>query len=271
MKTFDPSNFDQLREHVVNLFPEKLAPPAVSKEQQENALSALHDTIGGQRFYFLVDMPTFTIIRCAGIQTWMGHPEKEFSLKQYWNLVHPGNQVAAHTVFLQMANILCTGQFELQFMVQRYSSLTTLKHYNGHYVLCKRTASVFQYDKENRLTEYLNEFTIIGPYKGEPLSPSFFTNTGGQETERGKIILDKVKSNFPGMKFFSDSELRLANILADRTPGITQQKIAEKLKLSPNTIDTYYKRFLKKARTYFHIDFTNAQEAATYLREAGLL
>lgn len=270
MQPINPSNFDQLREHILNLFPAELAPLVVDKAQQEKALNAIHDTIGGQRFYFLVDMPSFTITRCAGIQTWLGYPEKEFTLKQYWNLVHQGNQVSAHAVFLQMANILCKGEYTLQFMVQRYGSLTALRHYQGHYVLCKRTASVYQYDEQNRLVEYLNEFTVIGAYKGEPLSPTFFTNTGDNEKERGSVILERVKENFPGLAVFTDNELRIATLLGSK-PGINQREIAKSLALKPETIKTYSKKFLEKAQDYFDIPFEDSQKAANYLRDAGLL
>lgn len=268
--TTDPSDFDKLQEYVVSLFDEPAGPGQVSKALQDDELKSIANTIGSQRFYFVVDMTSFEITQLGGIQRWMGYFEKEFSLKKYWGLVHPGTQKSAHAVFLQMANVLCTGQFELEFMVQRYSSLTALRHSNGHYLLLKRTASVFQYDKANRLTGYLNEFTIVGPYKGESLSPSFFTSKGEAESQRGDIIMRKVMENFLGMKIFSVNELQVARILAYQ-PGVSQQKIAEMLGVSPNTVDTYNKRFLKKSREYFHVDYSTALEAAQYLRDTGLL
>jgi hypothetical protein len=268
--TPDPSDFDQLRKHVISLFPEQPDSPVVPAAQQEEEIHSISRTIGGERFYFVVDMTSFEISQSGGIQRWLGYYEKEFTLKKYWGLVHPGLQKAAHAVFLQMANILCTGKFDLAFMVQRYSSLTAIKHTKGHYLLLKRTASVFQYDTRNRLTAYLNEFTIIGQYNGEPLSPSFFTDKGEQETERGDIIMKKVLENFLGMKVFSVKELQVARMLVYQ-PGISQQQIADTLDVLPSTIVTYYRRFLQKAREYFHHDFSSALEAAIYLQKAGLL
>lgn len=266
----DPSDFDQLRQYVISLFPEQPDPSVVPAAQQEEELQSISRTIGSERFYFVVDMTSFEISRCGGIERWLGYYEKEFTLKKYWGLVHPGLQKAAHAVFLQMASILCAGQFDLAFMVQRYGSFTALKHSRGHYLLLKRIAAVFQYDKNNRLTEYLNEFTIVGPYKGESLTPSFFTEKGEQETERGDIIMKKVMENFLGMKVFSDRELQVARLLAYQ-PGISQRQIAAILQVKPNAIDTYCKRFLTKARDYFHHDFRSALEAALYLQKAGLL
>ncbi len=269
-QAFDPSNFDQLRAHVISLFPEKLAPLAVTEHAQRQELESLSRTIGSERFYFVVDMTRFEISRSEGIQRWLGYYEKEFTLKKYWSLVHAGMQKPVHNVFVQMANILCPGRFELEFMVQRYSSLTAIRHHAGHYLLLKRTASVFQYDAENRLTEYLNEFTIIGEYNGESLSPSFFTDKGEQEAERGEIIMKRALESFLGMKIFSVNELHVARMLAYQ-PGISQAQIANILELKPNTVDTYYKRFLKKSRDYFHHDFSSVLDAALYLRKTGLL
>lgn len=269
-KILNPENFDELRNYVIGLFPEKLAPMSVVGDIQNQELEALSRTIGSKRFYFVVDMRTFEITKVEGVQRWLGYSDKEFSLKQYWKLVHPGLQKSVHSVFVQMAEILCSGRFKLEFMVQRYGSYIAIKHYNGDYLLLKRIASVFQYDKENRLTEYLNEFTILDIYNGEPHTPDFFTNKGEQELERGKIVMQQVLENFLGMKIFSFNELQVARILVYQ-PGITQKEIAAVLNKSPYTIDTYCKRFLEKARDYFHSDFPTVVDAAAYLFKNGLL
>lgn len=269
-RNVDPADFEKLKSYVMSLKADNVNSLAVSAKQQKNELDSLKRTIGSQRFFCVVDLSTFEITHQAGIKQWLGYSEKDFSLKQYWKLVHPGLQKTAHIVFVQMIDILCKGKFSLEFMVQRYSSLTALKHYNGEYLLLKRTASVFQYDKENRLTEYLNEFTIVGKYNGEPLSPVFFTDKGKPEEERGKIVMQQVLENFLGMKVFSVNEFHVARLLAYETE-ITQKKIAAILDKSPNTIDTYCKRFLNKARVYFHFEFSTAVEAAAYLKDNGLL
>jgi hypothetical protein len=266
----DPADFDSLRAYVVSLFPGKPAGSATTQQEQDDELRLLSRTIGSERFYFVVDLPSFEIVISDGIQRWLGYYEKDFTLKRYWKLVHPGLQKSVHTIFLQLCEVLCRGKFELKFMVQRYSSLIALKHAAGHYVLAKRTASVFQYDVGNRLTQYLNEFTIIGEYNGEALSPSFFTDKGEVEKERGQIIMQKAIEQFLGMKVFSANELQVARLLAYQ-PGITQGEIAALMNLSVHTVDTYYKRFLKKSREFFVIEFASVSEAAKYLRNSGLL
>jgi hypothetical protein len=266
----DPADFKSLKAHVISIFPGELAPKAVSSQQQEEEIRLLARTIGSERFFFVVDLTTFEITVSDGIQRWLGYYEKDFTLQKYWKLVHPGMQKPVHTIFLQLCEVLCKGQFELKFMVQRYSSLIALKHAAGHYVLAKRTASVFQYDEQNRLTEYLNEFTIVGKYNGEALTPSFFTDKGEAEKERGSVVMQKAIEQFLGMKVFSVSELNVARLLA-YNPGITLGEIAKILHKSPHTIDTYYKRFLRKSRDFFCMDFPSVGDAARFLRNTGLL
>lgn len=267
---FDPSDFNLLKKYVLSIFPEDPSPSVVSPARQEEEINSLKRTIGSERFFFVVDMKTFEISKIEGVQRWLGYYEKEFTLKKYWGLVHPGLQKATHSVFLQLCSVLCTGRFALEFMVQRYSSLTALRHHKGHYLLVKRTASVFQYDQDNRLTAYLNEFTIIGNYNGESLSPTFFTDKGEQEAERGELVMKKVLDNFLKLKVFSVNELHVARIIAYQH-GIRQHEIAAILGKSIHTIDTYCKRFLKKSREYFHHEFSTVSDAAIFLQKAGLL
>lgn len=200
------------------------------------------------------------------MQQWLGYPAREFSLKQYLHLVHPGKQMALLNFAVQLYGTLCIGQVPLAFMVQRYSSLVVLRHYQGHYLLFKKTSSIFQYDEKKRLLAYMNEFTRIGMYNDEPFSPSFFNSGGGEEKEHGGEVQRKAIEQFVGMKVFSVQELQVASKIAYHL-GITQVAIA----IKPNTVDTYFKRFLAKARNYFHTDFPSAQDAATYLHREGLV
>lgn len=266
----DPSDFDNLKAYVISIFPEKVAPFCVPAQQQEEEIKSLNRTIGSERFFFVVNLTTFEITVSNGIQRWLGYYEKEFSLKKYWKLVHPGMQKTVHTVFLQLCEFLCKGKFDLQFMVQRYSSHIAIKHAKGHYVHAKRTAAVFQYDQQNRLTEYLNEFTIIGPYSGEALNPTFYRSEGEPESVRGQLVMQKAIEQFLGMKVFSVNELRVARLLA-YNPRLTQLQIAAALNTKTSNVDTYYKRFLRKSRDFFSNDFPTVSDAASHLRQSGLL
>src|SRR3982751_5534357 len=176
-------DFDSLRSDVLDLFNEDHNEInknlVVSLEEQQREVDLLKETLGSERFFFIVDLLNFEIQEVHGIQKWLGYPQKEFSLKQYWNQVmHPGRKQSLLLISKQMYNVVCRGAYQLEFMVQRFATLTPLKHYNGHYLLAKKNASVFQYDVRNRLTAYLNEFTIVGDYDGEALNPSMYNSYG---------------------------------------------------------------------------------------------
>ena len=169
-----------------------------------------------------------------------------------------------------MYEVLCKGAYKLEFMVQRFGTLTPLKHYKGHYLLVKKISSIFQYDVHNRLTAYLNEFTIVSDYGGEALNPNMYNSYGEKEIVKQEEIMKKVMESFSKMKVFTVSELQVIRKLA-YNPDVTQAKIASELGLSINTIDTYYKRFLEKARGFFCENFHTVHEAALRLKKEGLL
>jgi hypothetical protein len=263
--------YESLRDFAASLFPDEPLLPVVGLEEQQQELSSLEDTIGSERFFFVVDIPSFEITHQCGIQRWLGYPEKDFTLKKYLSIMHPGRRNTVFLVARQLWANLCVGNFALQFMVQRYSSLVALKHYRqDKYLLVKKTSSVFQYDAQNRLIQYLNEFTIIGDYDGEALMPRMHTSTGEDEKIQGGEVMRQVMQKFLGMKIFSPNELQTARRLA-YNPGITQAKIAEAEGVSVYTIDTYCKRFLNKARDFFQEPFPSVLDAAVFLRKEGLL
>lgn len=264
--------FDIIKAQAVSFFNEdhKKIQLVVSPDEQQREINLLRETLGSERFFFVVDLLKFKVTAIHGVQRWLGYSEKEFSLKQYMNDVfHPGHQLSKLLITSQIFEAYCKGKYPLGFMVQRFGSVVPLRHYNGHYLLTKKTSSVFQYDINNRMTAYLNEFTIVGNYQGEALSPRLHTSNGNREVEKEEFILQKVIDSFQNMKVFTDREIQIARKVAYNR-GITQAQIAQDLNISVNTVDTYYKRFLSKARNLFDEDFPTAVSAATYLSKEGL-
>lgn len=265
--------FDNLRAQVLSLFGKEYnqIKLVVSPSEQKKEIGCLKETLGSERFFFVVDLLNLEIREIHGMQRWLGYSEKEFSLKQYLDeVIYPGQRLSLSLVASHVFNDYCKGIYSLKFMVQRFASRLTLRHYNGRYLLTKRTASVFQYDTKNRLTAYLNEFTIIGDYDGEPLEPKLHTSYSERETDKERDIMQKVCDSFQEMKIFGVRELQIARKIA-YNPQITRAQISEDLNISITTIETYYRRFLTKARDLFLEDFPSVFAAATYLKKEGLL
>jgi len=246
---------------------------AVPEEVQQKEISLLKDTLmNGERFFFVINLLNFEMEHAHGIQKWLGYGEKEFSLRQYWDtVVHPSRRQSLLLIVRHMYELLCRGAYPLQFMVQRFATLVPLRHRQGHYILTKKTASVFQYDKNNRLISYLDEFTIIShSYHGEPLQPVMYNSHGERELEKERAIMNQVMERFVCMKVFTRSELQTIRCLVYDT-NITQSEIARQMGCTVNTISTYYRRFLAKARDFYGQDFPSVLDAALYLKREGLI
>lgn len=270
MKTNNIFDYPVFKSHVLSLIPPYPINYAVSKEQQQKEIASLKETIGNRRFFFVTNLENYEIEQAHGIERWLGYSERDFTMKKYLDILHPGRKKAVLMIAMHLYNTLCKGQYTLNFMVQRYSSLIALKHYKGHYLLANKISSIFQYDVNNRLTACLHEYTIINDeYNGEPLGPKFFTATGEDE-ERGVEILQKAVEQFLKMKVFSPKEMQVARKLAYQ-PGIKQKQLADILEISVDDLHQYYGRFLKKARDFFHHEFNNTVDAALYLKKEGLL
>lgn len=270
MKENNLFDYSFFKEQILAIIPPQPIAFAVTIEQQQKEINSLKETLGSRRFFFVTNLENYEVQHPHGIQRWLGYSEKDFTMKKYQDILHPGRKKAVMMIAMHLYKTLCTGQYTLNFMVQRYSSLVALKHYKGHYVLANKISSIFQYDKNNCLTACLHEFTIIkNEYNGEPLGPAFFTSKGENE-ERGIEILQKTIEQFLQMKVFSPNEIQVARKIAYE-PGIKQSQIAESLGISVDDLHQYYSRFLKKAREFFHHDFNNTTEAAIYLKKEGLL
>lgn len=271
------TDFDDLRAFVLNLYNEDYSKlkPVIPEEKQLGEIDLLKETIGGRRFFFVIDMVNFKMMHCHGVQKWLGYSEKEFTLKKYWDsVVHPGAKRSLLLLVKKMYEMLSTGHFPLEFMVQRFSTKLPVKARNGKYLLTLKTSSIFQYDEKNRLLAYLDEFTIIGDYNDEPGTEPVIYNTKGEiETAKVSEILQKVQEQFQRMNVYSLAELQIARKLA-YSPEVTQAELAGQFECSVHTIKTLYKRFLFKTREFFNKnedEIPTMLDAVMFLKKEGLL
>lgn len=263
-------DYPVFKSRVLALLPHNPILHAVTVENQQKEIASLKETIGNRRFFFVINLENYEIEYLHGVERWLGYSERDFTTRKYHDILHPGRKKAQLMISMHLYETLCRGEFTLNFMVQRYSSLIALKHYKGHYILANKISSIFQYDKNNCLTACLHEFTIISDeYNGEPLVPKFFSSTGADD-ERGAEILQKTVEQFLKMKVFSPKEMQVARKIA-YNPSIKQKQIAEMLDISIDDLKQYYNRLLRKSREFFHHDFTNTFEVAKYLKKEGLL
>ena len=269
MKIENFTTHEAVKSYVISLMP---APPieyAVSEELQRKQMESLKESIGSRRFFFCLNLEKFEIEHVLGIQRWLGYPDKDFTIKKYHDIQHPGKRKISKLIALNFIETYSKGIHPLNFMAQRYSTLVALRHYRGHYVLTNKVTSVFQHDKQNRITGCIHEFTLIKDFDNEALTPTFFMSNG-EEDERGKEIMEKTRQQFEKLKVFSPKELHVAKKMAHH-PGMTRAEIAAALEISVDDLHQYYNRLLKKSRDFFEIDFPTTLEAVLYVKKTGLL
>lgn len=261
----DFTDFDILKNKALSFFDDDHMQSVVSAEEQQKEINSLKETLKYERFFFVVDMLNFEICAAEGISKWLGYSENGFSLKGYWShIVHPGCKKSLLLIAHQMYEALCKGAYELEFMVQRFVTLIPLKHQDGHYLLTKKTSSIFQYDNKNRLMAYLDEFTVIGNFTEGAIHPRIDNEAAEKE------IMKKAHDTLLRMRIFSVRELQVMRKLA-YNPNLTQVEIGNELDVTVNTINTYYKRFHQKARDFYSEDIPTVLDAAKRLRNDGLL
>jgi len=277
-KTEIATDYKSLRNIVLPLFNEdhNAIVPVVSHSLQQRELELLKETTKDERFFFVVDMLNFEITECHGINKWLGYSEEDFSLKFYVDkLLHPGIKKALLIIAQQMYGLLCSGIFELHFIVQRFTGVVALKHQKGHYLLIKKASAVFQYDTHSRMLSYIDEFTIIGELDEQRLQELVFgarhvNVTGVSMDAQQQKIMEQTMAHFMGMKIFSPTEIQVARKIAYNN-GITRKELAAEFDVSIHTITTFYKRFMEKTRNFFQKDFSTMENAALFLRKEGFL
>jgi len=264
-----PSLIDRIRQHCIQAAAHIEEPFVVTLEQQQAMLVSLKATCDFERFFFVVDLRDFSTRHGHGISRWLGYPD-DLSMEAYLALQHP----ATLNVQAQYGNIIISkatqGELPVGFMKGTFSTLQAIQHRNGEFLQIKRVSSAFQLNKKRQVIEYLNEFTIIGPYRGEPFEARTFN------------IPDQVLQNFKqyvrdGMYHFLPFTPRDIHILRlyAYIPKITEQQVGAELKpqapLKPKTIQTYKERIRAKAEKYFQLPFGGFYEVVDFMKREFLM
>jgi hypothetical protein len=257
----------ELRELLNGLLPTGTkTSPCVDSKTQEEYLAALEEGIAHERFYFVFNLLTCELEHIRGVEKWLGFSNREFTVDQYLNCIHPGQSIQLNMIASSMYKTLCKGVFRLQFSTQRYISLIGLKHHNGRYILFKKTTSVFQYDRENRLLAQLNVFDKLDEYENSPLKPRITELSNLQKDDFEHIVFNMTLQSFMEKKYFSEQEFAVLKQYANNE-GITTRELAGILNVEASTISTYNKRILAKAKDVFTHPFGEAREVALYLKK----
>jgi hypothetical protein len=114
--------------------------------------------------FFVLNIIKRKIEHVHGIADWLGYPDSTFSFQDYIKIIHP-RHLPSHNMLADSAfKTANSDEFSIKFMSQRIVIQLPLRHYNGKYILVKRTLSPFQINKDGRILSYLNHFVILKDY-----------------------------------------------------------------------------------------------------------
>lgn len=269
--TKSTSAASELRELLGRLLPgHRIYRTVVKPEEQARTLELLKETLSPENFYFVFNLLSGELEQVNGVNRALGYADREFTVGRYLNCIHPGQAIQFNMIAHSMYKVLCGGVFKLHFFTNRYISLLGLRHYNGEYLVFKKTTSVFQYDDQNRLLAQLNEFTRVDVYENSPMKPRISEMTGLQKEEFERRVFAMTLQSFAEKKYFSSRQLEVLRLYA-ANEHITTRELAVVLSVEPSTINTYNKRILAKAKEIFTHSFIEAREVALYLKKERII
>jgi DNA-binding MarR family transcriptional regulator len=254
----------------VPLLPKPADNGIISVEEQEAEFRSLKASLHHKtRFFFVVNLHEMKLREVHGVENCLGYADKSFDFYRYLDIVHAEHSLPHTNSSRAMLEGLNTGKVKLKFIKHRYNTLMALRDSKGDNHLCKRMACVFQFNKKDQLTEYLNEFTILTKFDGEPFQ--ILRDSTMKENE--KILddlLELAKYNFKKLKIFSDQHLQILRIYAYNKKMLVQE-IAKELNIMKSSVTEQNKRIIEKAEKVFSKEFETAREVALHLKRAELM
>src|SRR3978361_1150569 len=115
MKTNNLFDYHVFKSHVLSLIPPQPIHYSVSQDLQQKEISSLKETIGSRRFFFVTNLENYEIEQAHGVERWLGYSERDFTMKKYLDILHPGRKKAALMIATHLYDTLCTGRYSLSF------------------------------------------------------------------------------------------------------------------------------------------------------------
>ncbi len=243
-------------------------PWQISAAQQETDLDSLRN--GHERFFFVVDLQTLSMLHQHGIERWLGYREP-INLMQYADMLHPAVEAIHYAYAHSLLEKLLDGAMRVSYMVDKFITLHAIRKSDGSYVRVKRVSSAFQLNNQGQIAAYLNEFTLMGPYNSEPFAVWATDAAGADYPERialiEKNLVEKVEQYLP----FFPSELRLLRYRAHNPEINSNSAVAKRMSMSESWVKGCQCEIKSKAEAYFMTSFRDITEIAEFMRRQSLV
>ncbi len=249
-----------------------IEPFAITESQHLEDVLQMEKNIKNEYFFFVVNIAEGKVEHTHGAGKWLGYTDTGFTFKKYIYSIHPAQYTTLSKIAGNILQTLFKNDYEIKYLTHRFISNTVLKHADGSYLVFKRISSPWQWDKNKKLSAYLNEFYLLGKFDGESFSPrsSNVHNVKGIEAAIESEIRNTLRNNSEEYLPFTTQQYRVLRILA-YNPEYNENEIAAVLGIAKNTVHTHAKNILPLARDYFSRPFSNTRETAIFLKKEGLL
>lgn len=243
----------------------------VEENIQQAELEFLRETIRHQRFFFVVDLATQSILHPHGIKEWLGYDESTFSFQFYSSLIHQNHLEPVLLLSKSIFELVFQKKVDIAFMRDKYTIDIALRHANGHYMLVRRTLSCWNFDLNTQMpTAYLNEFTILENYEEEHsrgIRPRITDLYNNRVKNYEDFVRETSSKTLESKKKFSFQELRILRKYA-YNQDLNSKNIAEAFKISTATVDTHHRRIIQKFNNiYPSHEMKSAKDIAQFLRK----
>jgi hypothetical protein len=253
----------------------------VIAQKNEKELQLITDAVamGEERFAFVVDLVGKKLTHAIGISEWLGVSNETFSLKNYFQAIHP--QFVQHLILMAATSfeVANSDDFELTFN-KKYITQIPLRNSRGEYLFCKRTLSVFSISQEKSgrrvISSYLNDFVIISEFDEtqdlQGMAAPRITEGNNRDIKFEENIKSKAQERFEAKSTtnpYSTQEIRILKRYAQNDASAIE--IAKAFKIEKNTVYTLNRRILEKTERVYNVKFEKAIDVAKYLKMEGLL
>jgi hypothetical protein len=243
-------------------------PWQISTARQEADLASLRN--GHERFSFVVDLQNMQLLHQDGIQRWLGYT-KPLDIAQYFSLLHPAIEAIHFAYAHTLLEKLIHGEMQVSYMTDKFVTMHAIRNSDGAYVRVKRVSSAFQLNQRGQMSAYLNEFTLTGPYHGEPFDIWASNLQGGTYPDRLDLIRNDAMGRLEASLPFDATELRLLRYRAHNPAATSNEAVARLIHMSEGWVKAAQSKIKQKAEQSFRLPFNDIHQIAGFLRAQSLV
>lgn len=253
----------------VRLFARDLGEP-VSLTEAECAVlfdTIRQDALNGHRAYLVVDIKKKDITFTHNTEGVFGI--KNLTLEKFFWLIHT-DYLADYLNWATAANRLIN-QKSVEPMRERYRIILPIKLPSKKYYWFVQDSIALQVDSRGKVVSHLNYYEIVRPFNADeklPLTATIFDGT--RELEDWAAELQRIR--FTTQPFLLTNGQRLVIEVFLKKPNVTNEEVAKELELSKETVNTYNRQILARARDAFPtVTFKNLKSVIEFVLSLGLL